>query len=36
MSLMTLMVLGTRTRIFSNEFGIRKGGIGGKGDEVMK
>lgn len=36
MSLLSLGVLGTHTRIFSNEFGIRKGGIGGKGDEVMK
>lgn len=36
MSLLSLVVLGTRTRIISNEYGIRKGGIGGKGDEVMK
>lgn len=36
MSLLSLVVLGTRIRIISNEFGIRKGGIGGKGDEVMK
>lgn len=36
MSLMSLVVLGTHTRIFSNEYEIRKGGIGGKGDEVMK
>ena len=36
MSLLSLVVLGTRIRIISNEFGIRKGWIGGKSDEVMK